>query len=79
MGTCQNIVNRQAFIDDISQSLGTCLRGKCQTAFFDVLHFLHNIKGKGINTKGWQGNIDMFFVTLLNQEIDQFLQIGIIR
>ena len=34
MGTGQNIVNRQAFIDDISQSLGTCLRGKCQTAFF---------------------------------------------
>ena len=78
MGTGQNIVNRQAFIDDISQSLGTCLRGKCQTAFFDVLHFLHNIKGKGINTKGWQGNIDMFS-DYSDLEIDQFLQIGIIR
>ena len=63
----------QPLVDHVPQTLGACLRRKCQAAFADILNLAHDIQRKGIDPKGRQGNIDSFLLKRFNQIGDQLL------
>lgn len=57
-GTSQDILLGESLIDDVSHPLGTGLGSEGQAAFLDILHFAHDVQGKGVDTERRQGNID---------------------
>ena len=68
----------QTFVDNVTKSLRTGLRSKSQAAFLYILHFAHNIQCKSIDSERRKRDIDRFSMELLDQEIHQFFQLGII-
>ena len=76
--TVENNLFCKAFVDYITKPLGTGFRSKGKTAFLDILHLAHYIQGKGIDTKGWQGNVYACGFKFINQEVYQLFQMGVI-
>ena len=76
--TVENNLFCKAFVDYITKPLGTGFRSKCKTALLNILHLAHYIQGKGIDTKGWQGNVYACGFKLVNQEVYQLFQMGVI-
>ena len=68
----------QTFIDNITQTLGACFRCESKAALLYILYLAHNIQRKGINTKGWQRDIDGIAMEFFNQEVDQLFQFRVI-
>ena len=52
--TLEDYLLRQAFIDNIPQSLASGFRREGQAAFFHILYLAHDIKGKSVDTQGRQ-------------------------
>ena len=76
--TVKNVLFCQTFVDNVTQTLGTCFRCEGQTALPDILHLAHHIQRERIDTQRRQRNINILASELINQESDQFLQMGII-
>ena len=68
----------QSFVDNVTETLRTGLRCKSQATFLYILHFTHNIQRKSIDPERRKRDIDRFSMELLDQEIHQFFQLGII-
>ena len=56
--TVKNVLFCQTFVDNVTQTLGTCFWCECQAALLDILYFAHNIQSKSVDTKRRQGDID---------------------
>ena len=76
--TMKNILFCQTFVDNITQTLGTCFRCKSKAAFLYILYFTHNIQSKGVDTQRWQGDINCISVEFFDQEVYQFFQLRIV-
>ena len=77
-GTMQDILLGKSLVDDITQTLRSCLRCKSQTAFFDILYFTHNIQCKGVDSKRRQRNIYCLLTEFIDQKIYDLLEVTVI-
>ena len=69
---------RNALVDDVAQTLGSCFRRQGQAALTDLLDLLGNVDGKAVNTQGWQADADLLVFKFFQELIDQFRQARII-
>ena len=76
--TVKNHFLCQTFVDNITQTLGACFRCESKAALLYILYLAHNIQGKGIDTQGWQRDIDSIAMKFFDQEVYQFLQLRVI-
>ena len=70
-GSFQNDFLSQSLVDHVPETLGTGLWRKGQAALADILYLAHNVQGKGVNSKGRQGNVDALISKGVNEEIYQ--------
>jgi hypothetical protein len=74
-GTVHDILLCDSIVDDVAHPLGTRLCGKGKTALLHILYLGHNVKGKGVDSKRRQGDVDSLFLADFNEKVQELIQL----
>ena len=77
-GAAENVFNGQPLVNHVTHALRARFGGKCDTRLVHILHLLHDIERKRVDSKRRKRNIHIPVFIIVNQIIYKVLQARII-